>query len=379
MPENGFLQGLFLEEQLRASRKNQELQINASREAQDKSQELAREQAIAQQNQFMQQMGMRQRELLNDQDRQKFGQQLQLAQLMGQDTIRSTPAPAGLPAFNPMQLPTVTAQAPNAFNPQAVQLDNSPMAQEAPPVMAPTPTNLGPMTAPSQAVAPAGQIVRIGDQSFVIPSPTQRAEEGIQISQMQQQAATQQKIRTANELIAGIPDLTDAEKSDLMAQTLVGARPEKLSYQQLASKYMELWRSSPEPAQSAKYYKLMQQAHQMYLDGASASANARPQSPLPFMQADAMQWTGRIQKMAAEMAGPKATQAQVAAVQAQLTRDPRVISRIPENLRPYVEQFSQNSGNNQNIKPTIQDTINQFTGAPVPVNQTLIDKYMPKN
>lgn len=375
MADSGFLRGLFLEEQLRAARKNQEAQINASREAQQSSQDFNREQSAVQQNQFMQQMGMRQRELLAEQERQKFGQQLQMAQLIGQDTIRNITAPAAMPAFNPMALPTVTSQSPTPFD---VKLDNSPMAQEAPPVMAPTPTNLGPVQAPAQATAPAGQMVKIGDQSFVIPSPMQRAEEGIQINQMQQQAAVQQKIRTANELIAGIPDLTDAEKSDLMAQTLVGARPEKLSYQQLASKYMDLWRSSPDPAQSTKYYKLMQQAHQMYLDGASASAMARPQSPLPFMQAEAMQYAGRIQKMAAEMAGPKATQAQVAAVQAQLTRDPRVISRIPENLRPYVEQFSQNSGNNQTIKPTIQDTINQFTGAPIPVDPTMIERYMPK-
>jgi hypothetical protein len=357
MAESGFLQGLFLEEQLRNARQNQERQIAASREAQASSQDLAREQAVMQQNQFMQQMGMRQQELMADKQRTQFGQQLQLAGLFGNDAVRR-PDVGGMSKFLDIGLPPQQTD---------LTLTESPDPTE-PPAIGYTAPKFDSTFATAQMPAPEGTLMQIGDQQVLIPSRGQRQQEDMAFKEQEAVATRRRMIDNTEALLAAMPDLTEQEKVDLQQSAYFPHASSKgvTTYEnagaRITSKYLsELAKGNKQ--QAAKLYPGVVAANKLAFDFRRLNGEMRMMTnPLPQLEVRGRTIAGQIFQQAAK-AKPGGTAADVRNTALQMFRSPEFNSKIDPVLIKTVEAALQDTTFNPSQSGSVIDTTNVITGA----------------
>lgn len=365
-----FLQGLFLEEQLRAARENQRAQINANQQMQTASQDFAREQGMVQQNQFMDQLAMQKRQMDLAERAQQFGRQATMAELIGKDIVRPAAAPTGM-AFDPAKLPQMRQQPVMPFTELADPVEPGPWRQEMPPAFTPQPLEFTAPTA-TPTPAPEGSLVNLDGQQFVIPSQAQRTQETIANQAALADAQVQQRLKTATELVDGIPDLAQEDRAELLSQVLVGTKPERFSYAQLASRYMQKYlgavrANSPE---APRYYQAAMTAHKMALELAGTSAFARFQNPTTQLDLQARSLAGQVYQKATEIVrsvlGDKATARDVQNQVRAMMTNPEQLKNISPELLTAMELHLQNLTSNPTIQPSISDKVAAMTGQPAP-------------
>lgn len=363
MPENGFLQGLFLEEQLRASRKNQEAQINASREAQQSSQDFNREQSAVQQNQFMQQMGMRQRELMMEQQRAEFGQQLQMAGLFGQDVVRR-PDASGVSQFLNIGLP-----------PQQSEMTATENADpNLPPVLGQTAPKFDSTFATAQMPAPEGTLMQIGGQQVLIPSKGQRQQEELAFKEQDAVATRKRMIDNTEALLDAMPDLTEQEKIDLQQSAYFphasskGVSTYENAGARITSKYLSAM-AKGNKEEAARLYPGVMAANKLAFDFRRLNAEGRMLSnPLPQLEVRGRTIAGQIFQQAAK-AKPGGSAADIRNTALQMFRSPEFNSKIDPVLIKTVEAALQDATFNPTQSGSVIDNTNVITGA----DQNVID------
>lgn len=357
MPENGFLQGLFLEEQLRASRLNQERQINASREAQASSQELAREQSMAQQNQFMQQMGMRQQELLAEKQRAEFGQQLQLAGLFGNDVVRR-PDAGGVSNYLNIGMP-----------PQQSEMTVTENADpNLPPVLGQTAPKFDSTFATAQMPAPEGTLMQIGGQQVLIPSRGQRQQEDLAFKEQEAVATRNRMIANTEALINAMPDLTEQEKIDLQQSSYFPHASSKgvTTYEnagaRITSKYLAaLAKGNKEEA--ARLYPGVMAANKLAFDFRRLNGEMRMMTnPLPQLEVRARTVAGQLFQQVSKQ-NPNATQAELRNKTLEYLRNPKINSQFDPVLIKGIEANLQDATFNPAQPGSVIDQTNVITGA----------------
>jgi hypothetical protein len=357
MPENGFLRGLFLEEQLRASRKNQEAQINASREAQASSQELAREQSMAQQNQFMQQMGMRQQELLAEKQRTEFGQQLQLAGLFGNDVVRR-PDASGVSNYLNIGMP-----------PQQSEMTVTDNADpNLPPVLGQTAPKFDSTFATAQMPAPEGTLMQIGDQQVLIPSRGQRQQEDLAFKEQEAVATRNRMIANTDALINAMPDLTEQEKIDLQQSAYFphasskGVGTYENAGARITTKYLSAM-AKGNKEEAARLYPGVMAANKLAFDFRRLNGEIRMMTnPLPQLEVRARTVAGQLFQQVSKQ-NPNATQAELRNKTLEYLRNPKINSQFDPVLIKGIEANLQDATFNPAQPGSVIDQTNVITGA----------------
>ncbi len=373
MPENGFLQGLFLRDQLNSAEKRQQMEIDASAARQGEQLGFSREQLAAQEQNWRAQLAQQYQAQQDAKQHQDFVQQFQIMGALAEDKIRPAGNPSsGLPHFDPQMMPP---QAPGES-----QVMPGPWAADTPPQFKP---NTGFDSSYVSAPMPAreGNLFTIGGQQMIIPSVAQRVEDDIAAKQMTFGAETKLKIARTQELLSKI-DATPSEKQDIMQQALFpGTAPtSKPTVENITSRYLNKWQEAVregKPDAGALYnnflqsYQVLKELQQM------KTTTAMARNPMPQLEVAARDAAGRIYQMASAELTSKKGQANVTPTDIMqhalgILRNPKYNKDINPKLIPGIEAALQNTTANPNLPGSITENINKdISGGAVDIGNIL--------